>query len=354
MTATASSCTTHGVNSRASGIPEEAVTLASAFREMGYTTVGISANPNVNRANGMGAGFDILDDAGAASILEAAGPRVSVTRLFDYRRFVPACLPPYLRPTADGMDLNRRLEFWMRLRAGPARFFYVHYMEPHNPNFPRPEYMTRLQPYIDKVEPERARRIFRGKYYFKEVIRDPSFVPDYSDEEVALAWALYNAEIRRMDVVIGDLLDNVVPAGVGAPPPVVVVVADHGEEFLEHGRWMHGSGAHAEVVEIPMMFKCPDCAPAVVPGQVNLKDLAPTLVSLVGGSALPTAGCFRALTINISPPRDALRVTHKGDIPRPWIGARSTWDRTIPTARQPVIEGRAGSTGRCLTDTLGT
>ena len=282
---TSSACTTHGVNSRASGIPEEAVTLASAFREMGYVTAGISANPNVNRATGMGAGFDILDDADAASILEAAGPRVSATRLFEYRRFVPAFLAPYVRPTADGMDLNRRLEFWMRLCAGPARFFYIHYMEPHNPNFPRPEYMTRLQPYIDKVELERARRIFRGKYYFKEVVRDPSFVPDYSDEEVALAWALYNAEIRRMDVVIGDLLDNVVSAGGGAPRPVVVVVADHGEEFLEHGRWLHGSGAHAEVVEVPMMFKCPGCAPAVVPGQVNLTDLAPTLVSLVGGSA---------------------------------------------------------------------
>jgi arylsulfatase A-like enzyme len=277
--------TTHGVNSRASSIPTEAVTLASVLRGMGYFTVGVSANPNVKRATGMGEGFDILDDAGAASVLEAAGPRTSAARLFTDTRFTPAFLAPLARPTVDGLDLNRRLEFWMGLRGGPARFFYVHYMEPHNPNFPRPEYMAELQPFMDKVEPKRVRLISVGKYYFKEVIEDPAFVPDYTNDEIALAKAVYDTEIRRMDVVIGDLLGGVVPAGGDEAAPLVVVVADHGEEFLEHGRWLHGSGAHAEVAEVPMIVRGPGFSPAVVAGPVNLADLAPTLVSLVSGVA---------------------------------------------------------------------
>jgi len=295
---TSTACTTHGVNSRASSIPEEAVTLASVLREMGYLTVGVSANPNVKRTTGMGEGFDVLDDAGASSILEAAGPRVSVARLFTDTRFTPAFFAPLARPTEDGMDLNRRLQFWMGLRGGPARFFYVHYMEPHNPNFPRPEYMAELRPFLDRVEPKRARLISAGKYYFKEVVENPAYVPDYTGDEIALAKALYDTEIRRMDAVIGDLLRSVVPASGDGPLPLIVVVADHGEEFLEHGRWLHGSGLHAEVAEVPMVFKYPGCSPAVVAGPVNLTDLAPTVVSLVGGAA-PGAWAGRDLTAHL-------------------------------------------------------
>ena len=280
---TSTACTTHGVNSRESSIPKEAVTLASVFRELGYTTVGVSANPNVKRTTGMGEGFDVLDDAGAASILEAAGPRTSAARPFTAGRWAPAFLAPLGRPTTDGMALNRRLEFWMRLRGGPARFFYIHYMEPHNPNFPRPEYMAELQPFWDRVAPKRARRIAFGKYFFKETIEDPAFVPNYDDDEIALAKALYDADIRRMDVVIGDLLSNVVPASGDDPAPLIIITADHGEEFLEHDRWLHGSGLHAEVAEVPLLVKCPGCSPAVVAGPVNLTDLGPTVISLVGG-----------------------------------------------------------------------
>ncbi|HUU57071.1 MAG TPA: sulfatase-like hydrolase/transferase, partial [bacterium] len=232
---------------------------------------------------GMGEGFDVLDDAGSASILEAAGPLTSSARLFNDARLMPAFLAPLGRPTRDGLALNRRLAFWMRLCGRPARFLFIHYMEPHNPNFPRPEYMTELQPFLDKVEPKRARRIAFGKYFFKEIVEDPAFVPNYDDDEIALAKALYDADIRRMDVVIGDLLSNVVPASGDDPAPLIIITADHGEEFLEHDRWLHGSGLHAEVAEVPLLVKCPGCSPAVVAGPVNLTDLGPTVISLVGG-----------------------------------------------------------------------
>ncbi len=278
---------THGVTARFTGMPKDAYTLPEHLRKMGYRTLAVSGNPNINRMAGMGGGFDIMDNACGGSILEAAGPPTSVARILTKHDVSPRIFGSAWRPTRDGMDLNRRLELWMRFTPGPARFVYMHYWEPHTPNPPRPEYMKELRPFLDRVAPARARELAEGKYFFHELLKDPSFRPDYNDDEIALAKALYDAEIRRMDVVMRDVLANVIPAYSDEPEPIIVILADHGEEFLEHGRWLHGAGMHREVADIPLMFKVPGYRGTTVAGAVTLTDVAPTLVSLVGGAIPP-------------------------------------------------------------------
>jgi len=274
---TSTSPSTHGVNGLFSAIPGEALTLAEYLRGCGYRTLGVSANPEVGRQAGMAAGFDVLDATTLGTVLDAAGPPTSAARLLV--RYPVGSL---WRSSRDGLCVNRRLAFWARLAGGPPRFFYIHYMEPHTPNLPRAEYLGELKPFLDKVDERRAREIELGKYFFAEVAADPAFVPDYGDDELALARALYDADIRRMDVVMADLLANVVPASGRDAEPIIIITADHGEEFLEHGRWLHGSGLHREVAEIPLIIKFPGCAPAVLEGPVSLVDLAPTVASAVG------------------------------------------------------------------------
>ncbi len=274
---TSTSPSTHGVNGLFSAIPGEAVTLAEYLRGYGYRTLGVSANLEVSRQAGMAAGFDILDGTTLGPVLDAAGPPTSAARFLV--RFPTGSL---WRSSREGLCVNRRLAFWMRLAGGPPRFLYIHYMEPHTPNLPRAEYLGELKPFLDKVDERRAREIELGKYFFAEVATDPAFVPDYSDDELGLARALYDADIRRMDVVIADLLENVIPASRPDAEPIIIITADHGEEFLEHGRWLHGAGFHREVAEIPLIIKLPGCAPAVLEGPVSLVDLAPTVASAVG------------------------------------------------------------------------
>jgi arylsulfatase A-like enzyme len=93
---------------------------------------------------------------------------------------------------------------------------------------------------------------------------------------------LYDADILRMDVVIEDLLENIVNRPGRDSEAIIVITADHGEEFLEHGRWLHGASLHHEVARVPFIVKAPGCKPAVVEGPVNLVDIAPTLVSFAG------------------------------------------------------------------------
>jgi arylsulfatase A-like enzyme len=272
----------HGVNARFYGIPGGAVTLAEVMRRGGYRTIAVSANPNVNRDTGMAAGFDVMDNTGRGPVLYGAGPPVSWARPFRVLLWTRRLWGPLWRTTDDGVEMNRRVEFYRRLAGDRPAFVYMHYMETHTPNPPRPEYMDELAPYLAKVEKGRAAYIAGGAFFWNAVLRDPSFVPDFTPDEVALAKALYDAEVRRADVVIEDFLDNVVGSSRSDRGAVVVITADHGEEFLEHGRWLHGAGLHHEVARVPLVVKAPDCAPAVVAGPVNLVDLPPTLAAFAG------------------------------------------------------------------------
>src|SRR5581483_3954595 len=65
---------------------------------------------------------------------------------------------------------------------------------------------------------------------------------------------------------------------------VVVVLADHGEEFHEHGDWEHGHSLHAESVRIPLLVRVPGVAPRRVRMVAQQVDLLPTLLDLAGAT----------------------------------------------------------------------
>ncbi len=272
----------HGVVAYSVGLPATTVTLAATLRAHGYATVGISANHNVSRGSGMAAGFDLFDDTATGSIRRAAGPALAAERMLKPLLPRAPFARAFVAPTAGGVAVNKRLRLWQKFFGRRPRFFYIHYMEPHTPNRPRREYINALRPFLNKVKPARAREVAMGRFFFKKIAEAPAFRPDYNDAEVALAKALYDADVRRMDVVISDLLENVIPARAGDAAPVIVFAADHGEEFLEHGRWLHGAGLHREVARIPLLMKVPGCPPATIAAPVNVLDIAPTLASLAG------------------------------------------------------------------------
>lgn len=64
---------------------------------------------------------------------------------------------------------------------------------------------------------------------------------------------------------------------------VVIVVADHGEEFGEHGMDHHGSQLHVESLHVPIIMRVPGMETGIeVDTAVSLIDVAPTVLDLVG------------------------------------------------------------------------
>lgn len=84
---------------------------------------------------------------------------------------------------------------------------------------------------------------------------------------------------------------------------LIVITADHGEEFLEHGEYEHRS-PHVEVREVPLIFVWPDqlAQGAVVQERVSLMDLAPTILDLAGLEPL-IPGSGRSLVPLLKNPR---------------------------------------------------
>lgn len=98
----------------------------------------------------------------------------------------------------------------------------------------------------------------------------------------------YDYEIAFMDGWIGKLLDALDEQKL-SENTMVVVIADHGEAFGTHSMagdrmFFHGQTLYNELIHVPMMFRLPKVAPRVADDIVQLIDLAPTIVDVVGAA----------------------------------------------------------------------
>ncbi|MCP4660971.1 MAG: sulfatase-like hydrolase/transferase, partial [bacterium] len=94
--------------------------------------------------------------------------------------------------------------------------------------------------------------------------------------------AAYHSEIRFLDQALGRFFDALDHSGVG-DDAVVVLTADHGEAFFEHGLMEHGL-LYDENLRIPLIIRAPGRLGAGkrIPQQVSTIDVAPTILDLVG------------------------------------------------------------------------
>ena len=92
---------------------------------------------------------------------------------------------------------------------------------------------------------------------------------------------LYDAEIRFSSEQVGRFLDYYrrTPFYENS---VIILTADHGEEFEEHGRKYHGGQIYEESIHVPLIIHAPNLAPQTITEPVGLIDIVPTIYNLVG------------------------------------------------------------------------
>jgi arylsulfatase A-like enzyme len=94
---------------------------------------------------------------------------------------------------------------------------------------------------------------------------------------------LYEKSLQYVDAQVGRLIDQI-QNSVHAENTVIMIVADHGEEFLDHGRWGHWeSNLHDEILRVPLIMWIPNGPHGqIIHQQVRLLDLMPTILDLCG------------------------------------------------------------------------
>jgi arylsulfatase A-like enzyme len=86
--------------------------------------------------------------------------------------------------------------------------------------------------------------------------------------------------------MIGELLGGLRDRHLLDEQTLVVLIADHGEQFGEHGKWEHGD-VHRENIEVPWILAGAGLSSRRLTEVVSVLDLAPTILDLVGVEALP-------------------------------------------------------------------
>lgn len=127
---------------------------------------------------------------------------------------------------------------------------------------------------VDRVVRETERPTFFWAHYFD--VHEPYEDTHFGTSDVDR----YDGELRKADAAIGRLVDAMERRL--ERPVIVVVSADHGEEFRDHGGVYHGSTLYEEQIRVPLIVRAPGLAPRRVSAPVQTIDIAPTLLGLVG------------------------------------------------------------------------
>lgn len=90
------------------------------------------------------------------------------------------------------------------------------------------------------------------------------------------AEARYQSELREVDRQIGELRNSL------RPNTLILLHADHGEEFGDHGAGFHGASLYQEISHVPWLLRLPTPVARQVSVPVTLVDLSPTVLDLVG------------------------------------------------------------------------
>lgn len=148
------------------------------------------------------------------------------------------------------------------------------------------EYMAapgRTDQVITFLEKEKPERTFVWVHYFEpHEPYDPHELPAGGTTARSSDVERYNGEVRFVDREVGRLVEYLKRTRPGA---LIVLAADHGEEFSEHGGRYHGTTLYEEQVRVPLFLSelspSPLLRPRTLMQPVGLIDLAPTLLGLL-------------------------------------------------------------------------
>ncbi|MBY0278866.1 sulfatase-like hydrolase/transferase [Candidatus Binatia bacterium] len=221
------------------GPPPEVDTLAEILKGHGFATWGFVDGGFLRRAYGFDQGFEHYEDQ-----------RIKIKANLE------------------------KVEPWLDAHAATAdRFFlFVHCYDVHTPyNAP--------DPYGSSFVDRDYRGTFRPNAANFDAVERQELA--FGPEDLRYAIARYDGGIRHVDHWIGSFLERLERRGL-LETSLVVITSDHGEEFLEHGGFQHKKIFHYPNLHVPLIIHAPGRDARTVEDPVELIDLVPTVLDLLG------------------------------------------------------------------------
>lgn len=301
----------HGVIYDRDALNPEIPTLPEILEDAGYTTAAVTASLWVGERHHTDRGFQELHDVS------------------------PGRGPWGIRAGTTSADANAIVLDWIERHASEPFFLYVHVIDPHQPYTP-PDRLA--QSFVRPTGWEPGDPRWRAARSPSDGRRPPDvstsdverMEPGERSRVIEVSRDIYDAAVAHTDLQLGRLLDALERSEL-TERTLVVVVSDHGEEFLEHGFTGHALSLYDEVIRIPLLFSQPGRIPAGlrVAEPAGLIDVAPTVLSLAG---LPVPESMDGIPLL---PREG------GSPSRPFLLIRRVQGRRTPIPGVPDMNGVA-------------
>jgi arylsulfatase A-like enzyme len=278
-------------------------TLAEELGKRGYVTGGFAANLHyVSRDFGLARGFAHFSDyaisPGELVLNSSIGRYLSVRA--DFRRLVGFY---DILGRKNAARLDRDLLGWLDGHKDGRPFFaFVNYYDVHEPYFPPAEFDRKFASAV-KRKPYQTDQSIRGARMVGKLRMTPA--------EMEREHEAYMGAMNYLDTEIGRLLADLKQRGL-LENTIVIVAGDHGEQFGEHGYFVHGNSLYSPVERVPLIISYPRTVPQgkTVSTRLNLRDLPTTIFDLTGTTP---------------------------DRPFPGLSLRRYWDSTATPADQPML-----------------
>jgi arylsulfatase A-like enzyme len=257
----------HRVQDYKDVVPADLPWLAEELQRGGYNTAGVVSNSLAGHEFGFDRGYDSF----------------------------------ITRNKSTSEEAHLLVEQWFasqRVKDKPF-FLYVHTLDPHSPYMHSSTY--RNVPRVDAEQMDKE-PIHLGDAAQLEDYKRP-YGPDIR-ERLERRLADYDREIQNNDANFGKLMAWLKQQHL-YEDSLIIVLSDHGEEFLEHGRVGHVNSLFQELVHIPLIIKFPanQGAGMRVKEAWQQLDVAPTILNACG---LTPPKSFQGVAYQpgISPPVD--------------------------------------------------
>jgi len=288
-------------------------TAADAFAAAGYRTLAVTPLKTL-LVLGLGRGFEQTNSPDSSQV----GQQVII---------------------ADGDAVNgAALEALLRKPDERPVFAWIHYYDAHRPYGRQgAEWSGRY------VQPDRPEVGATEAWY--QLTPEKRAALNAGAAAIRLMKDHYAGGLAFLDDRVGQLLSRLHEAG-ALENTIVVVLADHGEVFDEHGpEWFaHDPYLYDENIHIPLLVRLPGDAQAGrhAPDMVSQVDLLPTLLELTGVAPLPgqrfsgssfapalTGTKLRRTSVFADTQGNDLSVPRDGVPPAPEFEARASRDRQL-------------------------
>lgn len=247
-------------------------TLAEKLRDHGYETAGFVGNlVYCSYTHGLNRGMvryrDFPVTLGQTFISSTLGKSISEMRWFER---ITGYQDDLNRKDAE--TINREFLGWLSARDNERPFFgFLNYYDAHASYLPPSPFDTRFGP----------NRPNGASFFSRDELTTKRWQLPVQAQEVERN--LYDGSIAYLDSQLGLLFASMDKLGV-LKNTLIIVTADHGEQFGEHGLYDHGNSLYLPLLHVPLLIVFPSHVPAGerIQQAVSLRDLPATVVDLAG------------------------------------------------------------------------